>query len=140
MANRWRPPIEIVPNSAGGLPLFRWHEMVDGLGGKQWQQCVGTLPTGAADAVRQLLERCAALERFKEWVHSYLDARGVPAEFPDGPHTKEGCRIGDRMDWLVDQLDAANRRANAAEVLCSNQKQVIEEARAAAVPAKRGRG
>lgn len=41
---------------------------------------------------------------FKAWVHNYLDQHGVPKEFPDGPHTKEGCRIGDRMDWLTGEI------------------------------------
>lgn len=42
------------------------------------------------------------LQAFKDWVHAYLDAKGVPKEFPDGQHTREGCRIGDRLDWLVE--------------------------------------
>jgi hypothetical protein len=39
---------------------------------------------------------------------------------------------------LSKQLDAANRRANAAETLCSNQKQMIEEMRNPPV-AKKGK-
>jgi hypothetical protein len=39
---------------------------------------------------------------------------------------------------LSKQLDAANRRANAAETLCSNQKQMIEQMRNPPV-AKKGK-
>lgn len=49
------------------------------------------------------------LQRFKDWVHAYLDQHGVP-HHPSGPHGAEGCRIGDRMDWLMagrDRLLAA---------------------------------
>ncbi len=53
------------------------------------------------------------LARFKAWVHDYLDAKGVPTH-PDGPHGKEGCRIGDRMDFVfaeMERLAAENARA-----------------------------
>jgi hypothetical protein len=46
------------------------------------------------------------LQRFKDWVHAYLDAQGVP-HHPPGTHGAEGCRIGDRMDWLMDRLRKA---------------------------------
>jgi hypothetical protein len=52
---------------------------------------------------RQLLrqiERGDKLQAFKDWVHGYLDGKGVP-HHPPGTHGAEGCRIGDRMDWLV---------------------------------------
>lgn len=56
------------------------------------------------DSLRTRAEdRADRLEKFKQWVHSYLDARGVPAH-PDGPHSKEGCRIGDRMDLVFAEL------------------------------------
>lgn len=42
-------------------------------------------------------------DAFKDFVHRRLDAAGVPKEFPDGPHTKEGCRIGDRLDWVLER-------------------------------------
>jgi hypothetical protein len=47
---------------------------------------------------------------FKRYVHDRLDKAGVPEHFPGGKHTAEGCRIGDRLDWL---LDREERRANA---------------------------
>jgi hypothetical protein len=40
------------------------------------------------------------LQRFKDWTHAYLDRHGVP-HHPPGTHGAEGCRIGDRMDWLM---------------------------------------
>ncbi len=53
--------------------------------------------TALRAAVATLTSERDALQRFKDWVHARLDAAGVPAN-PSGPHTKEGCRIGDRMD------------------------------------------
>ncbi len=47
-----------------------------------------------------------ALARFKTWVHAYLDAQDVP-HHPPGPHGAEGCRIGDRLDWLLGRLRGA---------------------------------
>jgi len=44
------------------------------------------------------------LQAFKDWVHAYLDKLNVPHSPPGGPHGQEGCRIGDRMDWLVANL------------------------------------
>lgn len=51
--------------------------------------------------------RAAELERdklhaFKAWVHEYLDGQGVP-HHPPGTHGAEGCRVGDRMDWLMER-------------------------------------
>lgn len=46
------------------------------------------------------------LRAFKAWVHGYLDAQGVP-HHPPGTHGAAGCRIGDRMDWLMDRLRSA---------------------------------
>jgi hypothetical protein len=73
------------------------------------------IPTAALEAgvVAQLRDRLAAaeeardkLQAFKDWVHAYLDAQGVP-HHPPGTHGAEGCRIGDRMDWLMARLTAA---------------------------------
>lgn len=46
------------------------------------------------------------LAKFKAWVHEYLDTHGVPFH-PPGTHGAEGCRIGDRMDWLMARPTAA---------------------------------
>ena len=45
-----------------------------------------------------------ALQAFKAFVHLRYDQMGVPKEFPDGKHSKEGCRIGDRIDFLEHRL------------------------------------
>jgi hypothetical protein len=60
-----------------------------------------------ADRERLTAER-DKLAAFKAFVHARLDAAGVPPEFPDGPHTREGCRIGDRLDWLVERLKSGS--------------------------------
>lgn len=52
------------------------------------------------DEIKGFVAENGALKAFKTWVHAWLDNHGVPKQFPDGPHTKEGCRIGDRLDWL----------------------------------------
>ncbi len=51
------------------------------------------------------------LQAFKDWCHSYLDTHGVP-HHPPGPHGAEGCRIGDRMDWLMAKLANAEQAAD----------------------------
>lgn len=58
----------------------------------------------AESAEAKLAER----EKFKAWVHEYLDSKGVP-HHPPGTHGDHGCRIGDRMDWVwagIDELKA----------------------------------
>lgn len=50
-------------------------------------------------------DKCDALQRFKDWVHAYLDGKGIP-HHPPGVHGAEGCRIGDRMDYVFDRLAA----------------------------------
>ncbi len=56
----------------------------------------------AAELARCREER-DKLAAFKRWCHDYLDAHGVP-HHPLGTHGAEGCRIGDRLDWLLAQL------------------------------------
>ncbi len=53
--------------------------------------------------VMQLEAAVAKLQAFKDWVHGYLDSHGVP-HHPPGTHGAEGCRIGDRMDWLMAEM------------------------------------
>lgn len=40
------------------------------------------------------------LAAFKAYVHRRLDEAGVPAD-PPGEHREAGCRIGQRLDWLM---------------------------------------
>ncbi len=51
------------------------------------------------------LDEYKKLEDFKTFVHKTLDAMGVPAEIPESEHTKAGCRIGGRMEWVKEKLD-----------------------------------
>ena len=77
-------------------------------------------------ACSDLAEKVAKLQAFKDWVHGYLDAKGVPAD-PGGPHSKEGCRIGDRMDWVFIQLgQLAGRSATDAKVFAVISKYLPE--------------
>jgi hypothetical protein len=64
------------------------------------------------DERNALLARAEKAEAFKSWTHQYLDAHGVP-HHPPGTHGAAGCRIGDRMDWLMAKLDAATAGASA---------------------------
>ena len=44
--------------------------------------------------------RAEAAEKFKAFVHRYLDDAGVPHEIDD-KHLKAGCRIGGRLDFVL---------------------------------------
>lgn len=71
-----------------------------------------------ADLARVTAER-DKLQAFKDWVHAYLDGKGVPFH-PPGTHGAEGCRIGDRMDWVFAQFDGL--RASTGEDIARGQK------------------
>ena len=49
-----------------------------------------------------------ALLKFKEYVHARLDEAGIPTH-PEGPHSAEGCRVGDRLDIALDALSTLRR-------------------------------
>lgn len=51
-------------------------------------------------------ERADKLQAFKDFVHRRLDEMGIPTH-PDGPHSKEGCRVGDRLDIVQNSLAPA---------------------------------
>lgn len=72
----------------------------------------------ARDAVRgrvaELEGQVEKLRRFKDWVHDYLDRHGVP-HHPPGVHGAEGCRIGDRMDWLTGRMADLERELTGAD-------------------------
>ena len=73
-----------------------------------------------------LSDQVAALARFKAWVHNYLDAKGIKTN-PDGPHSKEGCRIGDRMDLVFAEIDTQLLKCSELEgKIAELQKQVDE--------------
>lgn len=52
--------------------------------------------------IADLKTRLAERQAFKDWVHAYLDGKGVP-HHPPGTHGAAGCRIGDRMDWVFER-------------------------------------
>lgn len=54
-----------------------------------------------------------ALQAFKIYVHNRLTLAGI-ATHPDGPHTKQGCRIGDRLDIVLAERDALRSTLLAA--------------------------
>ena len=45
------------------------------------------------------------LQAFKDFVHRRLDTAGVPANPEPPKHALEGCRIGDRLDWIVEKVE-----------------------------------
>lgn len=109
-------PIDIVPDNSP--PRFRWQQTVHSPDGPRIVECSGQLPPGVDVKVESLIQlaKDTATERdklqaFKDWIHTYLDRHGVP-HHPPGPHGTEGCRIGDRMDWLMAQIE----RVQAAQV------------------------
>lgn len=63
------------------------------------------LATQDRDDARKITEKVLAerdaLAKFKAYVHAWLDKESVPTH-PDGEHSKEGCRVGDRLELLRD--------------------------------------
>lgn len=78
--------------------------------------CEGEIPHGHTDSCDhwKLEAERDALAAFKSFVHRRLDSAGVPTH-PDGLHSKEGCRIGDRLDVVIGERDAAIQRAEALQ-------------------------
>ena len=77
------------------------------------------------------LQRAETAEKFKRWVHDWLDAYGVPAD-PAPSHTREtGCRISGRMEWLKVQIDSAEKLSSErlAAVLVAEERTTSSEAR-----------
>lgn len=58
----------------------------------------------ALEAYHRIAEQRDALEAFKAYVHKRLDEAGIPAN-PGGPHTEQGCRVGDRLDLLIGRVE-----------------------------------
>ncbi len=65
--------------------------------------------TGDPDKVlKKAIDTIDKLRKFKSFVHCRLDDMGIPTN-PDGPHSKEGCRIGDRLDIVQRRLISTNK-------------------------------
>ena len=57
--------------------------------------------------LQELKDRVAKLQAFKDYVHQRLDEAGIEKE-PEGEHSKAGCRIGDRLDIVLNQVNQLN--------------------------------
>jgi len=49
-----------------------------------------------------------ALLKFKSYVHGVLDSAGVPVD-PPGAHRDAGCRVGQRLEFLLAKLKEAKQ-------------------------------
>jgi hypothetical protein len=65
------------------------------------------------EEIRRLREECARLQRFKDYCHARLDAAGVPVD-PESAHRAAGCRIGGRLDLVLDVWAHAREAVPAA--------------------------
>ena len=65
--------------------------------------------------VAQLTAERDALAKFKAYTHQRMDELDVPYEVPDSEHTKAGCRIGGRFDWVRDLIAPPADRAEEKE-------------------------
>lgn len=66
------------------------------------------LKNEARETADELAAQVEKLQAFKDFVHRRLDEMGIEPN-PDGPHSKEGCRIGDRLDLVQQGLTALGR-------------------------------
>ncbi len=98
-------PIDVVPDPVS--LKFRWRHTAQTLVGPRTEDHVGTLGVTVEQAVADLIKLAKERQAFKDWVHAYLDAHGVP-HHPPGTHGAEGCRIGDRLDWLIKALSTSS--------------------------------
>lgn len=55
------------------------------------------------EEIKSLREQLTKAKAFKEYVHRRLDDAGIPID-PDSPHKEHGCRIGGRLDFILEQL------------------------------------
>lgn len=95
-----------------GVENARLSALVESLG----ERCHGQHEVIAARAETDVSEAVEAatmltviaerdhLARFKQFVHTYLDGKNIP-HHPPGIHGAEGCRIGDRMDFVFAEIE-----------------------------------
>ena len=84
--------------------------------------------------VEKLITERDKLSAFKKFVHDRLDLAGVPTH-PDGRHSKEGCRIGDRLDVVLLAVEIGNAAAQRVREL----ETILEQTREALAITKQGR-
>ena len=71
--------------------------------------------------IATLIAERDSLKRFKQFVHDRLTAAGVPTN-PDGPHSKDGCRVGDRLDLVLGPLHPGGFEGKYGTIYSSNKK------------------
>jgi hypothetical protein len=71
------------------------------------------------------------LKRFKAYVHERLDAAGISTH-PDGPHSKEGCRVGDRLDIALFAVEQVRRAVVTLNEASEERYQFLKEREAEA--------
>lgn len=64
---------------------------------------------------RELADKADAGEKFKTFVHAYLDEHGVTHGDPSNQHQIEGCRIGARLDLMFAERDQLAERVTTLE-------------------------
>jgi len=69
-----------------------------------------------ADALDMLIAERDKLRAFKAYVHKRLDDAGVPVD-PESPHKAEGCRIGGRLDLVLEGYEIAHQIKDALQAL-----------------------
>lgn len=68
-----------------------------------------------------LVRQRDSLLRHKDFVHHRLDQAGIDPN-PNGPHSKEGCRIGDRLDIaLAGRLPLGATEGKYGTIYCSGK-------------------
>ncbi len=61
------------------------------------------------DFIDKLLTVIGEQENFKTYVHTRLDEAGIERA-PNGEHSKAGCRIGDRLDLVFEEIQQLKRQ------------------------------
>jgi hypothetical protein len=102
------PILTAIPGIAPAIPTVavnseEWqgppYQLAEVQGGERIARLIAEAPDVLAERDK--------LKRFKDYVHSRLDAAGVPTD-PDSPHKAEGCRIGGRLDVVLARCDILN--------------------------------
>lgn len=82
-----------------------------------------TITESNTETGKDIKDIAQKLLAFKTFVHERLDKMGVPKEFPNGPHTKEGCRIGDRLDYVENVMIVGK---SVKEIVDTNLERIKE--------------
>lgn len=77
-------------------------------------------------ALAQMGAELEQAKAFKDFMHRRLDSAGVPKEFPDGKHTKEGCRIGDRLDWVLERSAELEQAKEDKRKMTQEHKELVD--------------